>query len=81
MTARLSQYKFTLMRTPQTTAKISPRTLQGVRLIVEATNEKQYVVFERLVEAELKRLGLKMPRAPASAKRVSERPPARNDDE
>ena len=50
------------MRTPQTTAKISPRTLQGVRLIVEATNEKQYVVFERLIEAELKRLRLKLPR-------------------
>lgn len=62
MTALLSQYKFTLMRTPQTTAKISPRTLQGVRLIVEATNEKQYVVFERLIEAELKRLRLKLPR-------------------
>jgi hypothetical protein len=51
------------MRTPSITTKVSPETLRALRVIAAATGEQQVEVTTRLVEAELKRLRLKLPRA------------------
>lgn len=45
----------------QTTTKIRPRSLALARLISEKTGERQYRLFERLVEVEAKRLRIKLP--------------------
>ncbi len=51
--------KFTPMTAQrQTTLKTSPEALRLLRIVAAMTNEKQYEVLERLLKAELNRLGV-----------------------
>jgi hypothetical protein len=48
------------MREQSITTKISPRVLRLLRMIAASTGEKQYEVLSRVLEAEAKRLALKV---------------------
>jgi len=55
------------MKEPSITTKIGPDALDQLRLLADATGEKQIRILNRLVAAEFKRLRLRL-RAPRRAK-------------
>lgn len=58
LTATMIKGKFTPMAEHLVTSKITPESLQMVRMVAAKTGEKQYEVVRRLLEAEMQKLSL-----------------------